>query len=58
MMNYFHLTMDQVLWEMSWVNILMLTTSIPTFDRKSTKDTDENKEISPAELAQKLGHGT
>lgn len=40
---------------MSWVNVLMLTASIPTFDSKGTKKA--GKEVSPDELAQKLTKG-
>jgi len=43
--------MNQVLWEMSWMNIIMLTASIPSFDAKSPK---KGKEASPNELLQKL----
>ncbi|GAH78266.1 unnamed protein product, partial [marine sediment metagenome] len=53
-MHYFHLSMNQVLWDISWVNILMLTASIPTFERKSNDKADKNEEISPNELLQKL----
>ena len=54
MIHYFGLSMDEVLWGMSWTNIIMLTASIPTFDRKGTKDADKSKEASPSELLQKL----
>lgn len=57
-MHYFHLSMDQVLWEISWVNVIMLTASIPTIDNKSTDSPEKDKEVSPNELAQKLGHGS
>ena len=51
-MHYFGLNMDEILWGISWMNILMLTASIPSYDSKSSKKA--GKEVSPNELFQQL----
>lgn len=41
-MKYFgSLTMDQILWEMSWVNLNMLLATIPVFSTDKKKKEDE-----------------
>jgi len=40
---------------MSWVNVLMLTASIPTYETKGSKKA--GKDVSPDELARKLMKG-
>ena len=54
-MHYFGLNMDEILWGMSWTNIIMLTASIPTYETKGTKK--PGKEVTPDELARKLMKG-
>jgi hypothetical protein len=45
-MKYFRLTWHQILWEMSWANLQMLSASIPSYSDKDDEDDENIPELS------------
>ena len=43
-MKYFRLTMDAILWEYSFVNIVMIQAAIPAFEELDEEDKREEEE--------------
>lgn len=44
-MKYFRLTMEAILWEYSFVNIVMLQAAIPAFEELDEEEKQEEEEV-------------
>lgn len=54
MIKYFRFSLNYVLWEISWANLIMLSASIPKYD--ADKNDDRGHEVrNESELLELLG---
>lgn len=52
-MHYFpQMSMETILWHMSYANIVMLMSSIPTYDSKDAKDKKEHSGMEIDDLSE------